>query len=186
MNVGRLPTPAGSIGIAVLAFALAASCRPAPVVEARVEDVRVRPIVVDRTIHGDTRFYREERFLAEYACEAWQRFSAGRVRFAIVWDYDEAHFVELAELPHIVRTPQYLAPQRGRERVGGWVDGNEIHVVPDNCPELYPCVLHELGHFAGLEDLGEPGAIMSRRYTGWKFNEADRAECIRVGRCEAP
>lgn len=186
MRVGERPTPAGLIGSALLAFVTVSACREPPVVEAPTYELRVRPLTVDRTIHGDTRFEREERLLAEYACESWQRFSAGRIRFAIVWDYDEHRFVDLAEQPHMVRLPLYLVPQHGLERVAGRVDGNEIRVAADACPELFPCMLHELGHFAGLDDLDVDGVVMSRRRTGWTFKYADKVECIRVGLCEGP
>lgn len=174
--------------VALAAFLTASACEPprSPIVEAPIERLPLRRLAVDKTIHGDTRFYFEERELAEYACSAWATLSSGRIRLAIVWDYDDAHFIELADRPHLVRLPVALVPQHGAERTPGRVDGNEIRLAPDACPELFPCFAHELGHFAGLEDLGVEGAVMSRRKTGWKFTHADRVECARVGLCEAP
>jgi len=169
---------------ATLALAVGISCAPPRIAEVPIEALSIRPFVVDKTIHGDTRFYREERILAEYACESWARFSSGRIRLAIVWDYDEEHFLSLADKPHLVRLPVELVPQRGTERQAGRVDGNEIRLAPDACPELFPCLAHELGHFAGLDDLDVDGAIMSRRRTGWTFTRADRDECARIGLCE--
>jgi hypothetical protein len=174
----------------LLLLALLVACSSSPPSSPPAE-LAIRPLVVDRTIHGDTRFPVEERILAEFAAEAWRAFSAGRVRFAIVWDYDERTFLELAERPHLVRVSPglekvSLLDAHARGRVLGYVDGVEIGIVAERCAEFYPVVLHELGHAAGLLDVDSPGAVMAGAGPGWSFKRADRLECQRVGLCEVP
>ena len=150
---------------------------------------------LDTTIHGDTRWNREERWIIEIATEDLARETSNRARFVVVWDLTAESNLLAEDVPRIVRVPPHLAAVRdGDAHVGArggrmlaWTEpGPIIHVVAERCAELYPVVLHELGHAAGLEDLpaGERG-VMGRERREWKFTAADRRECVRVGRCEA-
>lgn len=167
---------------ALLALAAAACAREADVPISAFSPPELRPLVVDRTIHGDTRFEPLERELAERACLAWGRFSAGRIRLAIVWDYSETNFLAIADEPHMVRMSAAASPPR----VAGVVLEQEIRIVPGNAPELYPVILHELGHFVGLEHVPSTRAVMAPRNPAWLFTADDRAECQRVGLCARP
>lgn len=150
---------------------------------------------IDRTLHGDTRWNREERLLWEMGCEELERFTSGRARFVIVWDLSGDAVELLADdAPRVVRVPGYIAPipwadahAGGGAQVLAWTEpGPIIHVVAERCAELYPVILHELGHAAGLDDLPEGyRGVMNLERRAWKFSEDDRRECVRVARCEA-
>lgn len=143
------------------------------------------------TLHGDTRFTFEERLLAESAAIEVGRFTRGRARFLIAWDSSEENLLELVGSPRLVRSPGMgsaidLADGFARGRVKAWVDPGPplvIYVAPERCAELYPVLLHELGHAAGLGDLEGVAAVMRRDGPAWMFTRHDHAECVRVGVC---
>lgn len=175
---------------AALALALGAlGCASVPPASVRRE--------VALTLHGDTRFSQEERWIVEAAADAWARFTAGRVRVAIAWDLDEAAaaggrargWARLVRDDGRGRGARLMAQARtgGGDPVVGWVDHGPpvvVHVVADRVPELYPVVLHELGHVAGLPDLEpEARAVMTPGAGRWAFSAADRAACEAFGVC---
>jgi hypothetical protein len=148
-------------------------------------------------LHGDTRFDREERTLIEAAVESWRRFTRGRVNLAIAWDLDERSFMEVRSEPRILkitsldsRTGAVDASIRGRGLARGFQHGPRgeipatIALVVDRLPELYPAVLHEIGHLVGLDEL-PPGmaGVMCSANPAWKFSRADWAACVELGIC---
>lgn len=182
--------------VVALAFLAAQACVPtSPPTRELGADIEIRPLVVDRTLHGDVRFELLERYLFEAACEQWRRLSHGRIRFAVVWDYDERTYVELAAELHVVRVRALRvsgldARERGQTLAYFDPDRLELGVVAERCPELLPIFLHELGHVAGVGDVEEHGCVMShadprvgRRSV---FAKADRLACVRAGLCEGP
>jgi hypothetical protein len=179
-RVARGPLTAG-----LAAFALAASCAPVRVPEVRRE--------VALTLHGDTRLSQEERWIVEHACAEWRRFTRGRVRIAVTWDLDEDAVIRSLWLPRLVRaepwqagTSMAQAHAQTMDPVAGYTVAGPpvvVHLVMRNAPELYPVVLHELGHVAGLEHVDAVRAVMLPGGGGWTFTAADEAECERVGVC---
>lgn len=167
------------------ALALGVACAPP-----RAPEVR-RELAV--TLHGDTRLTQEERWIVEHACAEWRRFTRGRVRIAVTWDLDEAAVMRALALPRLVRaepwqaaTEMAQAHTQNMDPVAGWtVEGPPVvvHLVMRNAPELYPVVLHELGHVAGLGHVEAVRAVMMPGAQGWTFTAADEAECARVGVC---
>jgi hypothetical protein len=184
--------PRRAAGVALLTLSVA--CAPSVVHEQGVattasssEPQRAR--VLASTIHGDVRFNREERLLVESAAEAWHYFTQGRVRFAVVWDWSSDTYMALAKKPHMIRVPARedkveLLDAREGGRTRGYVREAEIGIVAERCDELYPVVMHELGHFAGLEHVRLGGSVMHRTSPGGRFTEADGEECVRVGLCD--
>jgi hypothetical protein len=146
-------------------------------------------LVVERLLHGDTRFDAYERKILERACLAWLEFTGGRARLQIVWDYGEDNYMQIAaaRAPHIKRTDWWYAPPNAGGRVNE-IGGGEVRLVPENCPGLYPCALHELGHVLGLEHVADIDAVMSATLRAVRppsrFTEADRVECARVKLCD--
>lgn len=136
--------------------------------EARGPEVRRELAIV---LHGDTRFRLEERWIAEDAARAWAKFTGGRV-----WAAGAA----MAQA-HGSRA------DRGGDPVSAWtLEGPPVvvNIVPARAAELYPVVLHELGHVAGLPDL-EPDAraVMTPGSGRWAFTARDRAACEAAGVC---
>lgn len=153
-------------------------------------------------IHADTRFTQEERWIAEYARRDLVKFTRDRAELGIVWDLDETTLLALKDEPHMLRLlssdPRVTAVDaelRGRGRARGFQKGPGvvrdyrhpmmIGIVVDRVPELYPVVLHELGHAVGMDEL-PPGraGVMCSPNPAWKFTDADREECRRVGLCD--
>lgn len=171
-------------------FALAA-CAPAAASGPRdgLAHRGVQPAIVEKTLHGDTRFDARERETIERACRAWFDLTAGRARLHVVWDYGESNYMALAATgaPHIKRTDWWYAPPNAGGRVNE-IGGDEVRLVPDNCPGLYACALHELGHVLGLEHVADVDAVMSATLRSARlpsrFTKADRVECARVGLCD--
>lgn len=121
-----------------------------------------------------------ERIIVETASKRWYRFTSGRARLAIVWDYDKATYLELADSPHLIRTPSDVAPPG----IGGRVQENEIRIVATVCPELLSCVMHEFGHFIGLQHVAGDRSVMSERNPVSEFSPRDRDQCVSHGLCE--
>jgi hypothetical protein len=145
-----------------------------------------RVFVIDKLLHGDTRFDTRERQLVERACAAWSDFTAGRARVRVAWDYGEENYMDLAAVaaPHITRTPWWYAAPNTGGKVNA-IGGHEVRLLPDNCPRLMPCAMHELGHVLGLAHVADVTAVMhsSLRPQTLSFTEADREECVRVRLC---
>lgn len=177
--------------VALTALVVALGCAP----EARGPEVRRELAIL---LHGDTRFRQEERWIAEDAARAWARFTGGRVRVAFAWDLDEAAVEGALLRPRFVRAEPWATgaamaqahgsrADRGGDPVSAWtLEGPPVvvNVVPARAAELYPVVLHELGHVAGLPDL-EPDAraVMTPGAGRWAFTARDRAACEAAGVC---
>lgn len=162
-----------------LLLALAA-CVPTVADEPAVPEMA--PIrMVDAVIHGDTRFDPLERIIVADSLEAWRRFTDGRARISIVWDFDGSSLdrLALAGEPILSRMPAWVPP--GNE--AGAVDAGIIYVVADKCPSLRACVLHELGHYLGMQHVTFHGAVMAAHNPGDAFTTADRYECALRGLC---
>jgi hypothetical protein len=190
--------------LASLVLALAACSAPTiPVPSSPLGDLPVpKPLRYTTVIHGDTRFEREERELAEYAAESWRIFSKGRIDVELVWDLDEPNLVRLRDSARMIRVsaedPRTKAVETKHRlprnvHAAAWFHPADeylpliIGIVPDAAPELTPVFLHEFGHAAGLDELpaGERG-IMSVAYGAWRFSVADYRQCERARLCAGP
>ena len=178
-----------SRGGLVLAALLALGC-----VRSEALDATEISREVALTLHGDTRLDQPSRWIVEEACAAWRKFTRGHVRIRMAWDLDEeaSARAETLLLPRLV----LVAPELARhaetgEAVCGYVSGSPpvLHLVDarrdGRCVELYPLVLHELGHVAGLGHVERDGAVMaSSGPTAWKFTAADEWLCSEGRLCE--
>lgn len=140
--------------------------------------------VVSYTVHGDTNFTPAERSAIEWSAAEWSRFTDGRARLKLVWDYSELTYMALHEQPHIRR----LYPD---DVVSGTVAGWEynhvdVALMPDRCPVLAACALHELGHLVGLGHVLQSGCVMSAWNPANTFQAPDLTECQRVNLCSKP
>ncbi len=133
----------------------------------------------DVTVHGDTRFLPRERLIAETKAHELEALTDGRARVTFLWDYDEENFLRLSSQPHMLRVPRDFT----RNGVVGTFKGGEIGIAADVCRDLGACILHELGHLVGMDDVPDANAAMSLVNAAPHFGAADRAECIRVGLC---
>jgi hypothetical protein len=159
----------------------------------------LHPLTYSTVIHGDTRFEREERELAEYAAESWKQFSSGRVDIALKWDLDEPNLVRLRDSARMIRvsaddprTEEVHAKHRlpSNVHVCAWTHDSDqylpliIGIVPKCAAELTPVFLHEFGHAAKIPDLpGRERGIMSVVYGTWRFSEADFEACKKQMLC---
>ncbi len=155
-------------------------------------------VVVDASfwMHGDTRFVPGERASVERALSDWKRFSKGRVNILVAWDLDEARFFDLRDQPRILKVDSFDPRTRavdaslsnGVVALGFFRPADEtvpmtVAIVSDRVQELYPVILHEIGHVVGLDDLQGGGSVMSRLDAVPVFTSADLEECVRVGVC---
>jgi hypothetical protein len=134
-------------------------------------------------VHGDARFDADERRDVERAAEAWRRMTRGRVDFRIYWDRGPLHdgYREIVPVSYLD-----LHGSTGEPACGG-VRGGVLMLVRDpyRCRPLYPIVLHELGHFAGIEHhVDRPGAVMHwEGPNAWTLTAADEWLCEKEGVC---
>lgn len=153
-------------------------------------------------LHADTRFQQEERWIGDAAAKEIVRFTRGRANIAIAWDLDEESFLRLRNEPRMIRMTSFDprvaavdAQLRGRGRARGFQKAPfavrdvqlpmTVGIVVDRAPELYPVMLHELGHAVGFDELpaDQPG-VMNSANPAWKWTRWDWEECHRVGLCE--
>lgn len=160
--------------ILALAFVLACSAPPAEPVQP------VKP-VDERVLHSDTHATPPQRQDIERALSEWTRFSRGRVRITARWDLDDMTYLDLP--------PPWLHIRARSDETGnygGTVDGQLIILVPETCPDLQACMMHETGHLLGLAHFERlDGQVMSAHNPARVFGVADRRECVRVGVCRA-
>lgn len=132
-----------------------------------------------RVIHADTQCPRRPDI--ERALSEWSRFTGGRARLSAQWDLDDMTYLDLP--------PPWLhcrARSEATGNSGGVTDGQLIILVPETCPDLQACMMHETGHLLGLSHFETvSGQVMSARNPSRVFRAADRAECLRVGVCRA-
>ena len=174
----------------VMSACTSSACTPSSTSTTRTTSagLAVRRATLVKVFHGDTRFDAQERSLVEVACAAWSDFTGGRALLEVVWDYGESNYLQLAAAaePRIKRTPWwYASPNEGG--IVNQIGGDEVRLVPQNCPVLHACAMHELGHILGLSHVADADAVMSatlRTRRARKFTAADRAECARVGLCD--
>lgn len=173
--------------IAVAALAMAAlSCGSTTAVP---PSVTARPRLQSTFIHGDVRFDAGERALVERALGDLTTFTGGKLRLSVIWDWREDNFELFEPLPHLVkRSPKTPKVQDVDDHTHGrtlaFVDGSEIAIVTERTQPRYAIILHELGHFVGLEHVDATLAVMAPVPTSTTFTSADRAECIRIKLCE--
>jgi len=143
----------------------------------------------DIVIHGDDRFKFEERLLIEKACNevAWR--SSGHSVFRMVWDWTDGTFLSLVDRPHMVRVSitdmkVTVLDTHFHGRVLGYVHEKEVGIIVDRCLELYPVVLHELWHLAGLDHTPTPGGLMSEVRASSRWTTADQEWCVTSGMCD--
>jgi len=136
----------------------------------------------DRVLHADTRATPPQRQDIERGLAAFGPFTGGRVRITARWDLDDTTYLDLP--------PPWLHLRSRSDETsnyGGVVDGQLIILVPETCPDLQACMMHETGHLLGLDHFDRiDGQVMSAHNPSRVFGVADRRECIRVGVCARP
>lgn len=183
--------------VPLLALALAGCTLPDYVPPARFQTTSAF------VVHGDTSFKPEERMIVELACERWRRFSGGRINLVMAWDLSPEALVDGDRARYLVSQARLLRVEHDDSRAArvqarlhpgehalGFTTPKGVvppiaGIVADRVAELYPVVLHELGHVAGLPELpaGERG-VMSRDVEAWKFTEADWKLCVAEAVCQ--
>ena len=139
---------------------------------------------VSYTIHGDANFTPAERSTIEWAAGEWGRFTDGRARIRMVWDYTDVTYMAFQSVPHLRRLRPEDVPS---PTVAGWeYDHVNIALMPDLCPVFVGCALHELGHLVGLGHVMQSGCVMSAWNPASTFQPPDLTECQRVGLCGKP
>jgi len=163
----------------ILGMAFVVGCAPTRYVEAPMTDV-IREDAVVHVIHGDTRYLPTERAAWIEAAKRTAELTDGRARAYFVFDLDETRYMMLAEEPHAIRTPAWMATDR---TAGDSTDA--LRVVPEKCPDLLACMMHELAHHFGMghPDYQAPHSVMNEKNPGHVWTHTDRAECRTVGLC---
>jgi UDP-N-acetylglucosamine enolpyruvyl transferase len=147
-------------------------------------------------IHVDVDFTETERAHIRNALTAWSLFTMGRVTLRAEEDLDfnqEEAFQPSHRIVKVFSHGTALVDMVDAQHPGyktlaftmvnpknAWAP-RAIYVVADRFTEdrLHWIVVHELGHFLGLDDLDEMGSVMSGvgRFTGTWFTPSDLREC---------
>lgn len=175
---------------------------PAPAPEPAAPPRHITPLPYNSAfIHVDTAFTPEERQHIRNAASAWRLFTLGAVNLVTVDDLD---MTSVATDSHRIlkvnsKTSKSLVDMVDAEHPGytvlAWAlierhpwAARRIYVIEDRVdPEQFHwIVVHEMGHFIGLDDLPTTGDVMSGvgRFRMEWFTPSDLRECQAARVCK--
>ena len=152
-------------------------------------------------IHVDTTFTAEERAHIRNAATAWRLFTLGEAKLVTVDDLDMASVTEDSHriLKVNSKTSKSLVDMVDAEHPGytvlAWASiakhpwtPRRIYVIEDRVDpdQFHWIVVHEMGHFLGLDDLPTTGDVMSGvgRFKMEWFTPSDLRECQAARVCK--
>ena len=149
-------------------------------------------------IHVDEAFSEDERAHIRNAATAWNLFTQGQAQLVPVeggvWAENVHRILRVNASPKNALVDMVDAQHPGYQVLGFMVPPKhpwgprEIFVIMDrvNSDQFHWIVTHEMGHFLGLDDLQEPGHVMSgvgRFQLDW-FTPSDLRECQAAQVCK--